>query len=180
MEIKKTRFDDLFLIKHDRYFDERGAFCVINMSNILSDVISYKFSFCQDNVVHSKKMVLRGLHFQKFPYDQSKLVSVINGKILDIAVDIRKNSPTFGNYFSHELSCNDDTSIFIPRGFAHGYLTLEDNTIIHYKVDNYYEPSSEVGINFNDPFLNINWKVELDNLIISEKDLNHKNFDWST
>ncbi|RPF73873.1 MAG: dTDP-4-dehydrorhamnose 3,5-epimerase [Rickettsiales bacterium TMED289] len=179
MEIKKTRFGDLFLIKHYRNFDERGSFSVINMSNILSDVVSYKFSFCQDNIVNSKKMVLRGLHFQKFPYAQSKLVSVIKGKILDIAVDLRKESPTFGNYFSHELTSNDDTSIFIPRGFAHGYLTLENNTIIHYKVDNYYEPSSEVGINFNDPFLNINWKVELDNLIISDKDLNHKSFDWS-
>ena len=121
---------------------------------------------------------MRGLHFQKEPFAQSKLISVAHGEILDIAVDIRKNSKTYGKYFSRILSARNNESIFIPRGFAHGYLTLTKNAIINYEVDNYYKPEMEDGISYKDDFLNIDWGINESKIIISEKDNNLKYFEW--
>ena len=135
-------------------------------------------SFCQENRVFSNYMVLRGLHFQDEPFSQSKFITVVSGKILDVVVDIREDSETYGKYFSIELSSNNNKILFIPKGFAHGYLTLSDSAIVDYKVDNYYNINSEKGISFNDPFLNINWGYDSNKFIISEKDKNFLEFKW--
>ena len=177
MILKKTNFEDLFLVKHDHFTDSRGSFKIINQNDILNEFVSYKVCFCQDNIVNSKQGVLRGLHFQEQPYSQSKLISVIDGEILDVAVDIRKNSSTYGKYFSHILNSNSNFSLFIPKGFAHGYLVRSSFATIHYKVDQYYNKSSEAGIPFNDKFLNIDWGIDENTLVLSEKDKNLKNFD---
>ena len=121
----------------------------------------------------TKKNVLRGLHFQTFPYVQSKLVRVISGKILDVAVDLRKNSSTFKKYFSIELSSKNKKQLFIPRGFAHGFISLKDDTIVNYKVDNFYSQEHDSGIIYNDIDLNIDWGQK-DNIFLSEKDANLK------
>ncbi len=133
--------------------------------------------FCQDNVVKSHKNVLRGLHYQN-PNPQSKLITVLNGKILDVAIDIRPNSKTYGKVFSIELSKKNKTSLFIPKGFAHGYLSLENNTIVHYKVDDFYNKKSEKGIRYDDPKLKINWGINTEDIIISIKDKNLKTYKW--
>ena len=137
--------------------------------------------FVQDNISKSSKGVLRGLHLQSGGYSQAKLISVLKGSILDIVVDLRKNSETFGKYFSIELNEKNKKMLFIPRSFAHGFLTLEDNTEIFYKCDNFYNPKSEIGIIWNDRDLNINWNfkkynIDENELIISEKDKNNISF----
>ena len=174
MEIIKTNFEGLFLIKLNTHSDSRGDFTELFKQNLFENEIN----FCQDNIVRSKKFVLRGLHFQKEPYAQTKLISVIEGEIFDVAVDLRKFSKTYGNYFSVKLSAQDNMSILIPKGFAHGYLTTSEKAIIHYKVDNYYNPDFEGGIKFDDKNVDIDWGVKKNNLIISERDTNFKNFKW--
>ena len=129
--------------------------------------------FCQDNLTHSKKGVLRGSHYQLTPFSQTKLVSVIQGSILDVVVDIRKNSPTFGQYFSFELSAENQLQLFIPRGFAHGFITLSETSIFIYKVDQYYNFASEGSIVPDDPALGIDWQIPQSEWIQSEKDKNH-------
>lgn len=176
--IKKTKFDNLLIINHKFNFDNRGEFSEIFRKNLIEKELDYSFNFCQENLVNSSKNVLRGLHFQKNPNAQSKLISVFSGKILDIAVDIRKNSETYGKYFSTYLSSNDNMSLFIPKGFAHGYVSLENNTLVSYKVDNYYDPDSEFGIPYDDKHLNIDWGVDYNDLVISEKDKNYDNYIW--
>ena len=178
MKIVKTAFRDLLLIEHDIHKDDRGLFKEVFRKDILEENLGYKINFCQDNNVISSYMALRGLHYQEAPYAQSKLVSVIEGKILDIAVDIRENSKTYGRHFSYVLSSNIHKAIFIPKGFAHGYLTLSDNVIVNYKVDNYYNKQSERGISFDDKYLNIDWGVDKSELIISEKDKNLDKLKW--
>ncbi len=155
MNIEKTEFKDLLIINHDVYRDYRGVFKEIYRNNLLEENLDYSIDFCQENSVRSSFMVLRGLHYQDNPYAQSKLVSVVQGKILDIAVDIRKNSTTYGKYFSFVLESDSNKSIFIPKGFAHGYLTLSDMADVNYKVDNYYNRRYEKGISFKDKFLKI-------------------------
>ena len=178
MKIEKTNFKDLLIINHDYYQDIRGSFKEVFRQNVIEENLSYKLNFCQQNNVKSSFMVLRGLHFQDNPYAQSKLISINKGKILDIAVDIRKNSNTYGNYFSYVLSCESNKSIFIPQGFAHGYLTLSDTASITYVVDNYHNKNAERGISFNDKFLNIDWGVNEDNIILSEKDKKLIDYKW--
>ena len=178
MRFKKTDFKGLILIFHNVYSDYRGDFKEILKKNKLEDFLGYNLNFCQANSVKSNLNVLRGLHFQKEPFAQSKLISVAHGEILDIAVDIRKNSKTYGKYFSRILSARNNESIFIPRGFAHGYLTLTKNAIINYEVDNYYKPEMEDGISYKDDFLNIDWGINESKIIISEKDNNLKYFEW--
>ena len=146
--------------------------------DMLKNFIDYDINFCQENLVISSKYVLRGLHFQKAPYHQSKLISVISGKIMDIAVDIRKESKTYGKYFSCVLSDFDNKSIFVPKGFAHGYLSMSDNTIVNYKVDNYYNPKYEAGISYDDKYLDIDWGCSFDKIIISKKDLEINQYIW--
>tara|TARA_S200000501_G_C20599648_1_gene645305 strand:+ start:79 stop:615 length:537 start_codon:yes stop_codon:yes gene_type:complete len=178
MRFIKTDFDGLIIIKHDVIRDKRGFFKEKLKLELLQLHINDKFNICQENSVMSKSNVLRGLHFQDDPYAQSKLISVNYGKILDIAVDIRKKSSTYGKYFSHVLSTENHESLFIPKGFAHGYITLSDFATINYSVDNYYNPDAESGIPYDDSFLNIDWGICKDKLIISEKDKNHNPFQW--
>lgn len=178
MKIIKTEFKDLLTINCDSHIDSRGCFSEIYREDKLFDVLGYRPKFCQDNLVQSKKNVLRGLHFQSEKYSQSKLISVFDGKILDVVVDLRKTSKTYLKHFKIVLSSKLKNSLFIPKGFAHGYLVRSSFATIHYKVDQYYNKSSEAGIPFNDKFLNIDWGIDENTLVLSEKDKNLKNFDW--
>ena len=178
MKLIKTDFKDLIIIKHNVFKDNRGYFKERFKKEKLEKIITSKLNFCQDNSVKSTLNVLRGLHFQKEPYAQSKLVSVSVGSILDVVVDIRKDSATYGKCFSYILSSENHESLFIPKGFAHGYLTLTDFAIINYQVDNYYNPDAEVVIPYNDEFLNIDWGIQADKIIISNKDNIQNAFEW--
>ena len=179
MKLSKTEFKDLIVISNSFFDDERGSFREVYRKNELEKIIGYEIEFCQHNSVYSKKNVLRGLHFQKSPHMQAKLISVSFGEILDVAVDIRKDSISYGKYFSKVLSAKQNESVFIPKGFAHGYLTLSKEAIINYKVDNYYNADFESGIAYNDNYLNINWgPIKKNEMIISKKDKNLKNFEW--
>jgi dTDP-4-dehydrorhamnose 3,5-epimerase len=167
METIETGIKDLVVIKPKVFRDDRGYFFEsFNRSKL--DVLGNDLEFVQDNQSLSQKDVLRGLHFQNPPYAQAKLVSVIQGSVLDVAVDIRKESPTYGKSFSIVLDGIDKNQLFIPVGFAHGFKTLENNTIFFYKCTNYYNKESEGCLLWNDPDLNINWDIE--NPILSEKD----------
>ena len=178
MKFIKTDFDGLIIIKHDVIKDHRGFFKEKIKLKSLENYIDSKFDFCQENCVMSKLNVIRGLHFQEEPYDQSKIISLNFGKILDIAVDIRKDSSTYGKYFSYILNSENHESLLVPKGFAHGYLTLSNFATINYTVDNYYNPSVEGGISYDDDYLNIQWGISKEKLIISEKDKNHKPYKW--
>ena len=138
MKFERTNFKDLVLVKHNIFEDKRGFFKEKFKVNELENFLKTKLNFCQENTVKSNLNVLRGLHFQKKPYDQSKLISISYGKILDIAVDIRRDQNTYGKYFSYILDAENNESLFIPKGFAHGYLTISDSALINYYVDNYY------------------------------------------
>ena len=167
MKIVKTKFKDLFLYKKDTYKDNRGYFRELFIEK------NFKNKFPFDIMSLSKKNVLRGLHLQ-MTNPQGKLLTVIRGKILDIAVDCRKKSKTYGKHFSIMLSDKDNTSLFIPKGFAHGFCSLEDNTILHYKCTKYRSAKSEVGILWNDPELKIKWPIK--KVIISKKDKHNLSF----
>ncbi len=176
MKFKKNKFNDLIIIEPTIFKDSRGLFYESFRIDLLNKKLENKFNFCQENIVKSGKMVLRGLHYQVNPLTQAKLVSVISGSIIDIAVDLRKNSSTYAEYFKIFLSEENKKQIFIPGGFAHGYVSLEKNTIVNYKVDNYYNPEFEDGIIYNDKNLSIDWGVDESKLILSEKDKNLPNF----
>tara|TARA_B100001250_G_scaffold224022_1_gene192093 strand:+ start:5355 stop:5891 length:537 start_codon:yes stop_codon:yes gene_type:complete len=178
MKFIETKFSGLYIIKPLVIIDSRGFFKETFSKRIIEDKLDFRLNFCQDNHVFSNNMVLRGLHFQKNPYTQAKIVYVSNGKILDVVVDIRKDSKTYGKYFSIELSSENHKILFIPKGFAHGYLTLADNTCVNYKVDNYYNEEAEEGIQFNDKYLNIKWGIPHEKLIISEKDKKIPSYKW--
>ena len=168
MVIEKTFIEGLLIIKPKVFEDPRGYFFESFSKKTLEEG-GLKEEFVQDNQSLSQKGVLRGLHLQKSPHAQGKLVRVIKGSVLDVAVDIRKGSATYGKYFSIELSEQNKTMFWIPAGFAHGFLTLEDNTIFHYKCTNYYNKESEACILWNDKDINVNWNVS--NPLLSEKDL---------
>ena len=168
MEIIKTEIEGLLLVKPDVYYDERGYFFE-NYNEKRFREAGITDVFVQDNQSFSKKAVIRGLHFQCPPYAQSKLVRVIKGRVLDVAVDIRKGSPTYGKHHAVELSDDNLMQFYIPTGFAHGFVALEDDTIFAYKCGEFYNKASEASILFNDPDLNIDWKT--DPSVISEKDL---------
>tara|TARA_Y100000768_G_scaffold308168_1_gene242356 strand:+ start:540 stop:1097 length:558 start_codon:yes stop_codon:yes gene_type:complete len=169
-------FPGLEIIKPKFHLDKRGYFFESFNQNIFEEQISNKISFCQENESFSKKGVIRGLHYQLPPFAQSKLVRVVYGKVLDVVVDIRKGSPTFGKYFSKEISAENRIQLFIPKGFAHGYITLSDFSIFSYKVDNYFNKKSERGILYNDLTLNIEWKLNKEEFILSKKDQNNSIF----
>jgi len=165
---------EVFLIEPRVHTDNRGYFMETFKQAIFDEVIGYKVNFIQDNESKSiSKGVLRGLHFQSSPHAQAKLVRVVDGKVLDIAVDIRKNSKTFGEHVSVELSEENKKQLFIPRGFAHGFVVLSDSATISYKVDAYYAADHNEGIAFNDPDLNINWGFQKSEIILSEADKNY-------
>ena len=170
MEYIKTDIDGVFIIEPRVFNDSRGYFMEAWKQNEFCERIG-KVDFIQDNESKSSYGVLRGLHYQKGEASQAKLVRVIKGKVLDVAVDIRRSSPTFGQYVMVELSEDNKRQFFIPRGFAHGFLVLSKEAIFTYKVDNPYEPSSEAGIRWNDPDLNIQWPIDSALVHTSEKDL---------
>lgn len=173
MEVIKTTLEGLLVIKPRIFVDERGYFFESWSKQSFAEV-GLNLDFVQDNQSLSSKGVLRGLHFQNPPYAQGKLVRVIKGSVLDIAVDIRKDSPTYGQHFSIELTEKNKTIVWIPPGFAHGFLTLKDNTIFTYKCTGVYNKESEGALLWNDKDLNINWKVN--DPLVSEKDLVAGNF----
>ena len=182
MKFKKieTNIKDLFVIEPQIFEDSRGFFLESYNYNDFKE-IGIENIFVQDNHSKSLKGVLRGLHFQKGEYSQAKLVRVLKGAVLDIAIDLRENSETFGKYFAVELNEKNKKMFFIPRGFAHGFLTLEDDTEFFYKCDNFYNPQSEAGIIWNDGDLNIDWNfkkygINENELIISEKDKKNISF----
>ena len=167
MKLIKTEIEGLLIIEPTVFADQRGYFFESFRLDKLQE-FGVEEKFVQDNESKSQKNVLRGLHFQRYPFAQGKLVKVVKGGVLDVAVDIRKDSPTYGKWFSHELNENNKTMLWIPPGFAHGFLTLRDDTIFQYKCTNYYDKASEGSIRWNDPDVNILWNVE--NPIVSEKD----------
>jgi dTDP-4-dehydrorhamnose 3,5-epimerase len=168
LEIVKNPIEGLIVIKPTVFKDDRGYFYESFNQHSFEKVIGRKLDFVQDNQSLSQKNVLRGLHFQQQPYAQAKLVRVIQGAVLDVAVDIRKNSATYGQHFKCELTAENHLQMFIPEGFAHGFLTLQPNTLFLYKCSNFYHKSSEGCLKWNDPDLNINWGIE--NPLVSEKD----------
>lgn len=170
MNFIRTKIPDIVICEPTVYGDERGYFVETFRQDKLEEFSGYKINFCQDNESKSSKGVLRGLHYQLAPHAQTKLVRVIQGKVLDVSVDIRKGSPTFGQHVAIELSSENKRQVLIPRGFAHGFVVLEDDTVFSYKVDNYYAPQCDRGIAFNDESLGINWMLGKDNLILSAKD----------
>ena len=170
MQFTRTSIPDVVIIEPKVHGDSRGYFIETFRQNKLEEFIGYKINFCQDNESKSSKGVLRGLHYQLAPDAQTKLVRVIQGKVLDVAVDIRKGSPTFGQYVSVELTSENKKQLLVPRGFAHGFIVLEDDTIFAYKVDNYYSPENDRGIAFDDKDLDIDWMLDTDELNLSPKD----------
>jgi dTDP-4-dehydrorhamnose 3,5-epimerase len=170
MQFIRTEIEDVIIVEPQVHGDDRGYFVETFRADKLEEFLGYKLNFGQDNESKSIKGVLRGLHYQLPPHAQTKLVRVIQGRVLDIAVDIRKNSPTFGQHVSVELSADNKKQLLVPRGFAHGFVVLEDDTIFVYKVDNYYSPECDRGIAFDDENLNINWILEKEELKLSPKD----------
>jgi dTDP-4-dehydrorhamnose 3,5-epimerase len=167
MIVEKTFIEGLLVLKPRVFEDSRGYFFESFNQKVLEEA-GLKENFVQDNQSLSQKGVLRGLHMQVSPHAQGKLVRVIKGAVLDVAVDIRKKSPTYGKYFSIELNEQNKTMFWVPVGFAHGFLTLQDNTIFHYKCTNYYNKESEACVLWNDKDINVNWNVE--NPLLSAKD----------
>ena len=161
---------DVILIEPNMHIDDRGYFVETFRQDLLEEVIGYKVNFVQDNESKSTKGVLRGLHYQLNPYTQAKLIRVTEGSVMDVAVDIRKSIPTFGQHVSIELSAQNKHQLFIPHGFAHGFMALTDTATFVYKVDNYYSQAHERGISFNDKQLDINWGLPYELLQISDKD----------
>ncbi len=181
MSWTKTDFEDVYVFEPKVWGDHRGYFMEsFNVSTLKETTITHPF--IQDNEAKSCKGVLRGLHYQIPPYDQSKLVRVVVGEVLDVIVDIRPQSKTFGKHFSIILNDENKKQLFVPRGFAHGYVVLSDEAIFAYKCDNVYNKDAEGGILYNDPALNINWMIDENELLLSEKDLeqpllkNHRAF----
>jgi len=170
MNFIRTDITDVIIIEPKVHEDSRGYFVETFRQDKLEEFLGYKINFCQDNESKSSKGVLRGLHYQLHPAAQTKLVRVIQGRVLDVAVDIRKNSPTFGQHVAVELSSENKRQLLIPRGFAHGFVVLEDDTIFAYKVDNYYSPKNDRGIVFDDKALNIDWILNHNELNLSTKD----------
>ena len=168
MKINKTFIEDLLIIEPQLFKDDRGFFYESYNKNNLDKVVNVVF--VQDNESKSNKGVIRGLHFQKPPYAQTKLIRCISGSILDVAVDLRKNSKTYGKSFSVELSSENNKQLFVPKGFAHGFQVISDEATVNYKVDNFYNPDSDSGIIWNDKDLSIEWKYDIEP-ILSDKDL---------
>lgn len=174
MNIIKTKIEGLLIIEPTIFKDNRGEFIVPFQDNIFNEIINDKVNFTQDNESISAKGVLRGLHFQNPPYEQGKLVRVVRGSVLDVVVDIRRDSATYGKHVEVELSAKNKLMFWIPPGFAHGFLALEENTIFSYKCTNYYSAESEGHLLWNDPDLAIQWRITTP--ILSEKDSNAARF----
>jgi len=169
MQVTQTKFPGLIIIEPKIFEDSRGYFFESFNKKLFNDLIG-ETEFVQDNQSKIGIRNNKGLHYQLEPYAQSKLIRVIQGKILDVAVDLREKSPTYGKQFSIELSCENKTQLFVPKGFAHGFSVLSETAIVFYKTNQFYNPESERGINYNDPYLNIDWKIDNQQAIVSAKD----------
>ena len=176
MKVSPTAFDGVWILEPNLFIDARGYFTETFREAVLQEALQQPIRFVQDNESVSKKGVIRGLHYQLPPMAQSKLVRVVQGNVWDVIVDLRKNSPTFGETFGMELSAENKKQLFIPHGFAHGYITLSDTATFVYKVDNYYSKAHEASITFNDPDLAIPWPLTSKEWILSPKDLEHTAF----
>lgn len=169
MKVTRTTIEGLLIIEPKVFTDQRGYFSETYRRKEFTEKVS-DTHFVQDNESYSTRGVLRGLHFQKEPFAQAKLVRTVMGEVLDVAVDLRKGSPTFGKHSAIRLSGNNKRQLFIPRGFAHGFIVLSDDAILQYKCDNYYAPDHEGALLWNDPELEIDWTLPEEEIILSEKD----------
>ena len=170
MKVTETHLEGCFIIEPTVFGDDRGSFFESFNAQEFKELTRLDVCFVQDNQSISQRGVLRGLHFQKGQHAQAKLVRVIKGKVLDVAVDVRPESNTYGQVFSIELSGRNNKQLFVPRGFAHGFSVLENDTIFAYKCDNYYNKESESGIIFNDADLDIDWHLDFNEIMLSDKD----------
>lgn len=170
MTFTRTEIPDVVIVEPKVFGDARGYFVETFRKDLFDAFIGYEVAFCQDNESKSSLGVLRGLHYQLAPYSQSKLVRVIEGRVLDVAVDMRKESPTFGKHVTVELSAENKKQLFIPQGFAHGFVVLSETAVFAYKVDNYYAPEHDRGVRFDDPELGIDWQIDPEKVQLSAKD----------
>jgi dTDP-4-dehydrorhamnose 3,5-epimerase len=170
MQITKTKIKDLYIIEPDVFSDSRGYFFESYTKKKLDALLPENYTFVQDNESKSSYGVLRGLHYQLAPYSQTKLVRVIQGSVYDVAVDIRKDSPTFAQWVGVELTGENKKQLLIPKGFAHGFVVLSESAVFAYKCDEYYNPKAERGIIFDDPALGIDWKIDPADMIIADRD----------
>jgi len=170
MQITKTKIKDLYIIEPDVFNDSRGYFFESYTKKKLDALLPGNYTFVQDNESKSSYGVLRGLHYQLAPYSQTKLVRVIQGSVYDVAVDIRKDSPTFAQWVGVELTGENKKQLLIPKGFAHGFVVLSESAVFAYKCDEYYNPKAERGIIFDDPALGIDWKIDPADMIIADRD----------
>ncbi|WP_321311715.1 dTDP-4-dehydrorhamnose 3,5-epimerase [Halarcobacter sp.] len=176
MNFIRTEIPDVVICEPKVFGDHRGYFVETFREDKLEEFLGFKINFCQDNESKSSYGVLRGLHYQLAPHAQTKLVRVITGKVLDVAVDIRKGSPSFGKYVAVELSSENKRQLLVPRGFAHGFVVLSQEATFAYKVDSYYSPECDRGIAFDDKDINIDWQIPHDKLSLSEKDTKQPKF----
>ena len=177
MIITSTTLPQVLLIQPKKFEDERGWFIESFRLDLLEKAVGHSINFCQENQAKSTFGVIRGLHYQIPPFAQSKLVSVLHGQVLDVVVDIRRGSPDFGKYYAVELSSENQKQLFIPRGFAHGYVCLSESAVFSYKVDNYYQKNAEASIGFDDISLSIDWKIPTEKQILSSKDRENPTLD---
>lgn len=184
MEILKTSIDGVLIIEPRVFKDSRGyffeSFSERDFNEAMIPILGHGIKFVQDNESMSSYGVMRGLHFQTMPYTQSKLVRCVKGAVLDVAVDIRKGSPTYGQHVAVELTEDNHRQFFVPRGFAHGFAVLSETAVFQYKCDNYYAPANDGGISIKDDSLGIDWRIPTENALLSEKDTKHallKDFD---
>jgi dTDP-4-dehydrorhamnose 3,5-epimerase len=170
MNFKRLAISEVVLCEPSVFGDDRGYFAETFRQDKLDEFLGFSLNFCQDNESKSSLGVLRGLHYQLPPFAQTKLVRVIKGSVLDVAVDIRKGSPTFGQHVAVELTEENKKQLLVPRGFAHGFVVLSEEAIFAYKVDNYYSPESDRGLAFNDATIGVNWQLDIEHLKLSDKD----------
>ena len=181
MKVKSTPLQDCYIIEPTVFEDDRGYFFEKFNEKTFEELTGQNGHFVQDNISKSSYGVLRGLHLQKGEHAQAKLVSCLEGKVFDVAVDLRENSPTFGKWFGIELTAENKLQLYVPRGFGHGFSVLSETAVFSYKCDNFYHKAAEGGVLWNDPELNIDWQLPMDDVILSEKDkvlqaLSEKNF----
>lgn len=177
MEIIQTKLDGVLIIEPKIFKDARGyffeSFSQREFDEKVASILGHRVQFVQDNESMSSYGVMRGLHYQRMPYTQSKLVRVVQGSVLDVAVDIRSGSPTFGQHVAVELTGENHLQFFVPRGFAHGFAVLSETAVFQYKCDNFYHPEADAGINIQDESLGIDWRIPVADAILSDKDLKH-------
>lgn len=176
MNVIRTAIEGVCIIEPRIFGDARGYFFESFNAKDFKEQVGVDVVFVQDNESKSSYGVVRGLHFQKPPYTQSKLVRVVKGAVLDVAVDLRKGSPTYGQHVSVELTAENHRQFFVPQGFAHGFSVLSEEAVFQYKCDNFYAPQSEGALAWDDPDLNVDWRIPADNVLLSDKDRNHPRF----